>query len=142
MKILILTKIEFKNKIKKIFKKQKIEFDFCFCSEKKNNYKSKKNLFLGKKIKNRDFIFIKNKKYDFIITVLWPYLLKKQFYKIPDEPIVYDYLLRMPFYSLTKEKVEELNKLHAKKKQEFDELNKKSPSQLWLDDLDNLSSLL
>ena len=66
----------------------------------------------------------------------------KQFYKIPDEPIVYDYLLRMPFYSLTKEKVEDLNKLHAKKKQEFDELNKKSPSQLWLDDLDNLSSLL
>ena len=35
MKILILTKIEFKNKIKKILKKQKIEFDFCFCSEKK-----------------------------------------------------------------------------------------------------------
>ena len=66
----------------------------------------------------------------------------KQFYKIPDEPIIYDYLLRMPFYSLTKEKVEELNKQYSKKKQEFDILNNKSPTQLWLDDLENLSALL
>ena len=66
----------------------------------------------------------------------------KQFYKIPDEPILYDYLLRMPFYSLTKEKVDDLNKQYDKKKKEFDELNKKSPSQLWLDDLDNLLALL
>ena len=48
----------------------------------------------------------------------------------------------MPFYSLTKEKVDDLNKKYDKKKKEFDELNKKSPSQLWLDDLDNLLALL
>ena len=65
----------------------------------------------------------------------------KKFYKIKDEP-VYDYLLRMPFYSLTKSKVIELNNLFKKKKEEYDQLNKKTPANLWLDDLDSLFKLL
>lgn len=83
MKVLILTKIEYKNKIGQIFKKQKIKFDFRFCSENKKNYKFKKNLLLGKKINNKDLKFIKNQNYDYIFVILWPYLLQKKFYEIP-----------------------------------------------------------
>ena len=47
----------------------------------------------------------------------------------------------MPFYSLTKSKVIELNNQFTKKKQEYDILNKKTPSQLWIDDIDILEKI-
>ena len=65
----------------------------------------------------------------------------KKFYKIKDEP-EYDYLLRMPFYSLTKTKVNELNNMFNKKKKEYNELKKKSPSEIWTNDLNNLLKVL
>lgn len=64
-----------------------------------------------------------------------------KFYKIKDDSD-YDYLLRMPFYSLTKTKVIELNQQFRKKKEEYDSLLKKSHSDLWIDDLNTLSKLL
>lgn len=64
-----------------------------------------------------------------------------KFYKIKDDSD-YDYLLRMPFYSLTKTKVIELNQQFSKKKEEYDSLLKKSHSDLWIDDLNTLSKLL
>ena len=66
---------------------------------------------------------------------------KLNYYKIKGEPH-YDYLLRMPFYSLTKSKVIELNNQFTKKKQEYDILNKKTPSQLWIDDITILEKIL
>jgi DNA topoisomerase-2 len=65
----------------------------------------------------------------------------KKFYKIKNEPD-YDYLLRMPFYSLTRTKIVELNNQYKKKKEEYDQLNKKTPSNIWLEDLDTLLKLL
>ena len=64
-----------------------------------------------------------------------------KFYKIKDD-VDYDYLLRMPFYSLTKTKVNELNDQFNKKKEEYNKLTKKTHSDLWVDDLQNLSKLL
>ena len=61
--------------------------------------------------------------------------------KLYQEEGSFDYLLRMPFYTLNVEKVEELKKQAAGKKKELGDLNKKSPQQLWLIDLDKLESI-
>ncbi len=62
----------------------------------------------------------------------------KKYYKIKGEQD-YDYLLRMPFYSLTKTKIIELNNQYKKKKEEYDKLVKQTISDLWINDLDVLS---
>lgn len=54
----------------------------------------------------------------------------------------YDYLIRMPIYSLTKEKIIELNDKLQKIKAIYDELRKKTPEELWLSDLDELEKYL
>jgi len=48
----------------------------------------------------------------------------------------YDYLIKMPIYSLTKEKIEELKKDRDKVTSEIDNLIGKSITDLWLDDID------
>ena len=48
----------------------------------------------------------------------------------------------MPFYSLTKSKVIELNKLFKKKKEQYNELKNKTPSDIWITDLNNLLKVL
>ncbi|KAJ4485455.1 DNA topoisomerase II [Lentinula aciculospora] len=48
----------------------------------------------------------------------------------------YDYLLNMPIYSLTKEKIEKLRKQAADKEAEIMVLLRKSPKDLWNEDLD------
>ena len=48
----------------------------------------------------------------------------------------------MPFYSLTRTKIVELNNQYKKKKEEYDQLNKKTPSKIWLEDLDTLLKVL
>ena len=48
----------------------------------------------------------------------------------------FDYLLSMPMWSLTEEKVEQLIKLMNEKKMQYDILKKKAPTDLWTDDLD------
>eukprot|EP00746_Dinoflagellata_sp_MGD_P082151 gnl/MRDRNA2_/MRDRNA2_32622_c0_seq1.p1 gnl/MRDRNA2_/MRDRNA2_32622_c0~~gnl/MRDRNA2_/MRDRNA2_32622_c0_seq1.p1 ORF type:complete len:780 (-),score=187.44 gnl/MRDRNA2_/MRDRNA2_32622_c0_seq1:59-2353(-) len=50
----------------------------------------------------------------------------------------YDYLLSMPLWSLTLERVEELKKLLQKKTAELDELTRTTIQQLWTKDLDAL----
>eukprot|EP01124_Arcella_intermedia_P025698 TRINITY_DN4655_c0_g1_i1.p1 TRINITY_DN4655_c0_g1~~TRINITY_DN4655_c0_g1_i1.p1 ORF type:complete len:1078 (+),score=357.45 TRINITY_DN4655_c0_g1_i1:1291-4524(+) len=48
----------------------------------------------------------------------------------------YDYLLSMKIWSLTKEQVDFLKKKLAEKKKELEELQKRTPQDLWYDDLD------
>jgi len=54
----------------------------------------------------------------------------------------YDYLLNMPLYSLTYEKIEELKKLINKLKKEYKEIKKTTPQQFWLKDLEELEPLI
>jgi DNA topoisomerase-2 len=50
----------------------------------------------------------------------------------------YDYLLSMPLYNLTKEKIEELKKQEENKQSEYDILDKLEISDIWLSELDKL----
>lgn len=54
----------------------------------------------------------------------------------------YDYLLDLPMRSLTYEKKEELLKKRDIKMQEYDVLLKKSPADLWREDLDALMKMM
>lgn len=54
----------------------------------------------------------------------------------------YDYLIKLPLYSLTKEKIEELEKQIQDKKQKLDDLRRKTAEQIWIDDLDKLQQYL
>jgi DNA topoisomerase-2 len=52
----------------------------------------------------------------------------------------YDYLLTMPIYSLTWEKIEELKRLQKEKEDEYDVLHKKKPEDIWSEELDVLEA--
>ncbi len=52
-----------------------------------------------------------------------------------EEKVSYDYLLEMKIRSLTKEKVVALKKEYEEKRVEYDVLNKKKTTDMWLDDL-------
>lgn len=54
----------------------------------------------------------------------------------------FDYLLGMKMWSLTLERKQELLKQRDIKLQEVKDLEKKSPSELWNGDLDNLLNLV
>lgn len=54
----------------------------------------------------------------------------------------YDYLLGMPIYSLTKEKMDELKEQYEKKKIELEEIKKTEITKMWLKDLRNLKKTL
>ena len=64
-------------------------------------------------------------------------LKKHKFYLIDDEP-PYDYLIRMSFYSFTKEKIEELQKSYNDTKRVYKDISNKTIEQLYLDDLEKL----
>jgi DNA gyrase/topoisomerase IV subunit B len=53
----------------------------------------------------------------------------------------YDYLLTMPIYNLTKEKVEHLKEQEKDKETEYNTLKKLKPSDIWLNELDHLETL-
>lgn len=55
-----------------------------------------------------------------------------------DDPPSFDYLLKLPMWSTTLEKYNELKEDHDKTQQLLDVLQNKSPAQLWLEDLDTL----
>lgn len=78
-----------------------------------------------------------NKKKDDIINIL----KKNKYYIIKDEPI-FDYLLKMSFYNMTKEKIQELNKRLKDKNREYNTLKKMTPRKLWENDLDALLDAL
>ena len=71
-------------------------------------------------------IIVNNKKKNIIESELEKY----NFPKLGDNKS-YDYLLSMPIYNLTFEKIEELRKLEDKKQSEYNELNKIEPKDLW-----------
>ena len=50
----------------------------------------------------------------------------------------YDYLLNMQIRSLTKKKMEELNKLYENKKMQYEILKKKTEKDIWKEDLSKL----
>lgn len=86
-------------------------------------------------ISNKIVLF--NKPKDKIIEILEEHKLLK----LEGEP-PFDYLIKMSFYSLTKERIEELKKTHANRKNEYDVLVKKTIEEMWLDDLAELRKLL
>ena len=64
-------------------------------------------------------------------------LIELKFIKISDS---YNYLLSMPIYNLTQEKIEELKKQENEKQTEYDILVKMKPHDLWLIDLDDFEN--
>jgi DNA gyrase/topoisomerase IV subunit B len=64
---------------------------------------------------------------------------KLEHYKFPKlDNMSYDYLLSMPIYNLTFEKIEELKKQQEDKTNEYEELESKSPEDIWLYELNVL----
>ena len=55
--------------------------------------------------------------------------------------VSYDYLINMQIRSLTKKKIEELNKLHEAKQGVYDELQKKTEKDLWNEDLNQFEKV-
>lgn len=66
-------------------------------------------------------------------------LEQNKLYKINGE---YDYLIRMTFYTLTKEKINELKRLQDDKKKEYNRIKRKKIEDIWLDDLAILKKTL
>jgi DNA topoisomerase-2 len=54
----------------------------------------------------------------------------------------YDYLVRMPVISMTKERIQDLETQTQNKQSQINELKKKTKVQLWKDDLQNLEKYL
>jgi DNA topoisomerase-2 len=57
-----------------------------------------------------------------------------------DKDTSYDYLLSMPLYNLTQEKIEELKAQEDDKKAKYDELKCKTPQSIWLSELTTLET--
>lgn len=68
-------------------------------------------------------------------------LKKKELFMLRDEQ-PFDYLFKMSFYSFTKEKIDELNNLYDEKTKLLNNINKKDPKNMWLDDLNTLKKHL
>ena len=62
--------------------------------------------------------------------------------KYPKENDNYDYLLKMPIYNLTKDKIDEFNTNLENKQEEHKTLSSKNNKQLWIDDLNILEPKL
>jgi len=60
----------------------------------------------------------------------------------PKDATGYDYLLSMPLWSLTRERVQELQRQHQEKAAELARMQATRPSELWLDDLTRLEQIL
>ena len=77
-----------------------------------------------------DRIIINRKKREEIVAQL----IKKKYPNMGDEK--YDYLLSMPLYSLTTEKIEDLKDKIDNKETEMHTLESKTEKELWCDELD------
>ena len=62
--------------------------------------------------------------------------------KYPKDGENYDYLLKMPIYNLTKDKIDEFNKNLEDKHSDYKNLNSKTIKELWLSELQLLESKL
>lgn len=65
-------------------------------------------------------------------------IMEKSFYNYSN----YDYLLKINFYTMTKEQITDLETKYAKLKHEYEILKKQTESQLWLNDLRELEKWL
>lgn len=82
-----------------------------------------------------DILDIRNKKKDKIFELLEERKYQKISLDLEKKPN-YDYLLNMNFWSITREKVEEMKKDQEIKEALLEELGNKSPKDLWNEDLD------
>jgi DNA topoisomerase-2 len=57
-----------------------------------------------------------------------------------DTKLSFDYLLNMPMYSLSNEKIEELKENEKEKQEEYNVLNNKSVEKIWMDELEILEA--
>ena len=87
-----------------------------------------------KMIINKELVIEKRKK-----SVIIADLEKHKFMKIEES---YNYLLNMPLWNLTHEKINELNNTVKQLKAQYAEIEKKEPRQFWLDDLELLMPYL
>jgi DNA topoisomerase-2 len=78
---------------------------------------------------------INRKSKDIIISVL-----KERNYMVVED--TYDYLLKLPVYSFTLEKIEELEKEFDKKKEDLESIKKLNEKDLWKKDLEDLLHFL
>jgi DNA gyrase/topoisomerase IV subunit B len=101
----------------------------------KNNCIRLENIVKFIKLVISNKIIINNKKKDQIESQL----IEQNIIKIEDS---FNYLLNMSIYSLTKEKIDELENSLKEKKEELKELKSTAPSKLWLDDLEILKTKL
>eukprot|EP01028_Stygiella_incarcerata_P004101 TRINITY_DN185_c0_g1_i1.p1 TRINITY_DN185_c0_g1~~TRINITY_DN185_c0_g1_i1.p1 ORF type:complete len:1625 (-),score=533.53 TRINITY_DN185_c0_g1_i1:176-5050(-) len=118
-----------------------------FC-ETRLSYYQKRKAFLVEKLGN-EFDRLKNKERFILMVVHGEFIISKKkkdllvaeleelgFQKMLKNDILgYDYLLSMPLWSLTLEKVEELRKQRAEKEEELSSVLKKSLEALWEEDL-------
>ena len=84
-------------------------------------------------------IEINNKKKSEIEEIL----IKNKFPKLSnskEEKESYNYLLSMPIYNLTFEKIQELEKQHKNKETEYNDLSKKLIKDIWLEELEYLQT--
>ena len=136
---LILTKYTNPNDILLDWYDQRLEY-----YQKRKDYLTKKYrdelIILNSKIRfvteYIDKIIDINRKSKLFITNL----LKDR--KYPDQEGGYDYLLNLPVYSFTEEKIEALNKQVKNKQAEIDYITNKTDKELWRVDLEELNTYL
>jgi len=114
----------------------------------KIHYTNKRKEYLINKIK--DDLHILASKYIFVDNVIKGNIIvnnKKKteieeqlekYEKIIKKDDAYDYLLRMPIYTLTEEKVQDLHNSIIQKKKDLDSIKSKSEKDLWLNDLEKI----
>ena len=121
-----------------------------YCELRLSNYDKRKTYLLDKLQKEIDILSIKirfiNEFIDNKITInnrsKADIIVQLEKGKYPKENDTYDYLLKMPIYNLTKDKIDEFNYNLEGKQSEFNTLEVKTIKQLWLDDLKQLEPKL
>ena len=49
----------------------------------------------------------------------------------------FDYILKLPIYSLSEDSIDQLTKTHTSLQESYDEINEKSISEMWIEELDH-----
>ena len=116
-----------------------------FCDVRKDLYKSRKEHIIKEIQKDVSMLEIKIKFiYEFIedkikiIKVKKQDIIKQLKEKGYPEVDNYDYVLKMPIYNLSLEKIEEFEEKLKKMQEELDMINSKSENDLWREDIDEI----
>ena len=116
-----------------------------FCDVRKDLYKSRKEHIIKEIQKDVSMLEIKIKFiYEFIedkikiIKVKKQDIIKQLKEKGYPEVDNYDYVLKMPIYNLSLEKIEEFEEKLKKMQEELDMINSKSQNDLWREDIDEI----